>query len=279
LGTGAIIWYTIATLVALFLGGWVAGRLSGLPKKSNTALHGLLAWALFTLLSLYLLNSAVGKLFNVVGGTLSAVTSTAGQAVGAAIPDNLGEKIKERIREGDISLQDIRREAFALLEDADKDALDPDQLEREAQQAVNRAERDARQAANNPNEASQEINAIIDRVTRQGEDVISAVDQDALVNVLVARTEMSEAEARRYVEGWSDRYERAMTTVNREIDQLGNTTAEVGGDVADGIGTAAILGFVGLLIGALAGYFGGMAGRQKDLHVTGSGEAIDVTEA
>ncbi len=44
-GIGAAIWWVISSLVALFIGGWVAGHLAGVPRSLDGALHGLLAWA------------------------------------------------------------------------------------------------------------------------------------------------------------------------------------------------------------------------------------------
>lgn len=34
LGTGTVIWFAISTLLALFSGGWVAGRLAGIASTS-----------------------------------------------------------------------------------------------------------------------------------------------------------------------------------------------------------------------------------------------------
>jgi len=39
LGTGTLIWLGLSNLVALFVGGMVAGRMSGYPSKSDGGLH------------------------------------------------------------------------------------------------------------------------------------------------------------------------------------------------------------------------------------------------
>ncbi|MGB3547499.1 MAG: hypothetical protein WBA17_11025 [Saprospiraceae bacterium] len=265
LGIGAGIWYIVSSLIALFAGGYVAGHLSGLPKKSNTGLHGLITWALFTLVSLYLFTTAVGRVVSGVGSVVSGIANTAGSAVAAAVPDNAGDLIAREFRQSDINLTEIRQEVYALLEDTDKAALDPDNLEQDANQVANAAERNAQDAARNPYQASQEVNSVLDRIRNRGEKVINAADQDALVNVLVNRTDMSEQEARQAVQGWSSQYQQAMAEINQTLDQAGEKAEEIGEDVADGIGTAAILGFIGMLLGAVAGYFGGITGTQRDL--------------
>lgn len=71
LGTGAAIWFVLTSLIALFAGGWVAGRLAGVPRDADRALHGILTWGLTTLLTFYLLTTAIGGL---IGGTANLLT-------------------------------------------------------------------------------------------------------------------------------------------------------------------------------------------------------------
>lgn len=46
---GAAIWWTLSGIVASFLGGHAAGRLSGRPKESTAGWHGLTTWAVTTI--------------------------------------------------------------------------------------------------------------------------------------------------------------------------------------------------------------------------------------
>lgn len=85
------IWYAVSGIVAAFAGGLVAARLSGRTDAHLGGLHGLTAWAVTTLLMLYLLTSSVGA---VVGGAFSGVTAAIGgvsqtvaQAAGPALDD------------------------------------------------------------------------------------------------------------------------------------------------------------------------------------------------
>ena len=277
LGTGAIIWYVVASLLSLFTGGYVAGKLSGFPKKSNAGMHGLLSWGLFTIVSLYLFTTAMGRVVSGVGSAISSVTSGVTNTVGAIVPDDAGQMISEELNLNNLTFSDIRREAFEILEDMDKAALDPQNLRQDANQVANRAEANAADAATSPYAVSNEVNGIIDRIQSKGGNVMEAADRDALINVLVARTDMGEAEARRAVNGWSDRIENAAQQVDQRVERFADRAAEVGGDVADGLGTAAILGFVGLLLGALAAFFGGTTGRQADLTLT-NGQSVNAGE-
>lgn len=87
---GAGIWWALSGIVAAFVGGFVASRLSGRPKESTGGWHGLTSWAATTLLVFYLLSTAVGSLvggaFSTVSGAIGGLGRTAGSAVQAAAP-------------------------------------------------------------------------------------------------------------------------------------------------------------------------------------------------
>lgn len=82
-GIGAGLWWTVSGIIAAFAGGHVAGRLAGKPRESTTAWHGLVAWAMATLVVFYLLTTALGGL---VGGAYRTVANAVGGASEAAGP-------------------------------------------------------------------------------------------------------------------------------------------------------------------------------------------------
>ena len=83
----AAIWWTLSGIVAAYVGGYMAGRLSGQPKESTTGWHGLTAWAMTTLVVFYLLTTTVGSLLGGVFNTLSgAVNRTVAAAAQTAAP-------------------------------------------------------------------------------------------------------------------------------------------------------------------------------------------------
>src|SRR5690606_4109056 len=82
LSIGAGVWWTVSGVIAAFFGGYAAGRLSGKPKESVAAWHGLTSWALSTLIIFYLLTSTVS---GVVGGAFSAATNAVGQTAQTAV--------------------------------------------------------------------------------------------------------------------------------------------------------------------------------------------------
>ena len=52
---GAGLWWALSGIIAAFVGGYIASRLSGRPKASTGGWHGLTSWALTTLVVFYLL--------------------------------------------------------------------------------------------------------------------------------------------------------------------------------------------------------------------------------
>jgi len=72
---GAGIWYVLSGIVAAYVGGYIAARMSGKTVPTTGALHGLTTWAFTTLLVLYFLTSTVG---GIVGGAFSGVAGALG---------------------------------------------------------------------------------------------------------------------------------------------------------------------------------------------------------
>jgi len=54
------VWTTLGALVALFIGGWIAGRLAGTAEKFETTLHGVVTWAVVTMIVLWTMTVRLG---------------------------------------------------------------------------------------------------------------------------------------------------------------------------------------------------------------------------
>jgi hypothetical protein len=75
------IWWALSGIVAAFLGGLTAGRLSGKPDDITAAWHGLTAWAVTTIVMLWLLTTTLSA---VIGGTAQVLGNVSGQAAQGA---------------------------------------------------------------------------------------------------------------------------------------------------------------------------------------------------
>lgn len=78
------VWFVVSGLIASFVGGYVASRVSGRPVRSTGALHGLTTWAVTTLVVVYLLTTSIGALVGGVFSGLGGIVSSAGSTVATA---------------------------------------------------------------------------------------------------------------------------------------------------------------------------------------------------
>jgi hypothetical protein len=77
LGIGAGAWWIITSIVALAFGGFAAAWMAGVELRWDGVLHGLITWGIATLLTLWLLSSAIG---GIIGGGASALGGLASAA-------------------------------------------------------------------------------------------------------------------------------------------------------------------------------------------------------
>jgi hypothetical protein len=81
------IYWAASILISVLLGGWVAGRLAGIPSNFDGLIHGVLAWSVGTLLTVYLLTTSIGGLIGGAFGMVGNVARTATEAASNAKPD------------------------------------------------------------------------------------------------------------------------------------------------------------------------------------------------
>ncbi len=263
LDTGALIWWVVSSLLALFAGGWVAGHLAGFPRAFESVLHGLLTWSLVTLISFYLLTTAVGKIVSGVGNLVGQTLSAAGQGIAAVAPE-AGQAIQNELEQQGIDVNSLKQEARQLLRDTGKPELQPENLEREANQAATMAENQAGQVAQNPQQAGQSLEEVFDRLVNRGGEVVNAADKDAAVNVVMNRTGKSRQEAEQIVENWTKTYQQARTNLQQTAEEVKLKARKTADDVTSAVSKAGIYGFIALMFGALAAGVGGKLGEPKE---------------
>jgi len=256
IGTGAVIWYGISTLVALYVGGVVAGRLAGAPRRTDGLLHGLLSWGLVTLFTFYLLTTAVGRIISGVGGVAGRALTAAGSGIAAVAPQ-AGEAIKGELKDQGIDLNDVKREARLLLRQTGKAELSPENLERQARAAGRDAKAEAGQAAANPQATGDNFDDVIDQLTSRAGNIGNAADRDAAVNVVMKRTGKSRVASEQIVDNWIATAKQAQAKLSQAKDVAGQKARQAGDAAASGLSKAAIFAFIGMVLGAAAAGFGG----------------------
>lgn len=212
------IWYVVTGIIAAFVGGVVAARLSGKTNVVAGALHGLTTWAFTTLLILYLLTSTVGSL---AGGVFSGVSTAIGglghsvaQAAGSVVTDiNPLEAVDRGIRATGTDPEALRNAAA----DAVRGLLTGD----EAKKA------DAREKA------------------------AAALARAQNIPIEQARTTIGQLE----------------TQYNDQVQKAKQTAESAAAVTATVVSTGAILAFVALALGAVAGWFGGRTGTIRPIRI------------
>lgn len=116
--TGGAWWWALSSFVAVFVGGWVAGRLSGAPRRIDSALHGFVTWGAATLITFWLLTSTLGALiggaFNAVGSAASAIgggpqvtVQADGQAGGGLDADQFVQQARQFFAQAGVPAENI----------------------------------------------------------------------------------------------------------------------------------------------------------------------------
>ncbi|GJL61999.1 MAG: hypothetical protein NPIRA04_06530 [Nitrospirales bacterium] len=261
---GAGIWWIVATIISLALGGWVAGRLAGMPLRTDGLLHGLITWGAATLVTMYFLTTTAGSLlggtFGIVGNALAAT----GQGLSGFAP-SITNAITGQMEQSDFTWKDIKQEAQILLQQTRKEELQSENLSQKAEIVAEDAKDAAQQAASKPKQTDEELLTILDQLMRKGKDVFSEVDRKAVVNILVARTNMSQQEAEQTFQRWKDTYEKAVTKYDAFTGQAQQQARVAADATAEAISQASLWTFISMLFGAAAAAIGGAMGSPRDI--------------
>lgn len=258
------VWWLVSMVVALFAGGWVAGRLSGFDRRTNTALHGLVVWGLSSVVMAYFamsaLGSVVGGAFGAVGSALQATTGAVA-SVAAPVARGAGSSLASAFGTGDTGWQEIKNQVTTALRQTGKQDLDPTELQREAREAS------APRGDTQENVGDAEFLMMLQGLVAS-EDAGSALDRDALANVLAARSDITREEARRQVDTWVAQYQETRQTVSDKLASAKDTAQEVGAEAvettANTLSVAALWSFFTLMLGAISAGFGGRAAARRD---------------
>jgi hypothetical protein len=266
IGIGAGIWWVASMLLSLYLGASVASRLAGMPRPTDGMLHGLLTWSVVTLLTFYLLTTAVGRIIGGVTGVAGRALSGVGSGLAAVAPE-AGEAIKGELKEQGIDLNDVKQQARLLLRQTGKAELNPDNLERQAKTAGQDAKNEAGRSAANPQAADDNFDDLIDRLSSKAENIGNAADRDAAVNVVMKRTGKSRAESEQIVDNWIATAKQAQAKLADAKVKAEATAREAGDKAAAGLSKAALLAALGLGLGAAAAAFGGRRAAPRSVVV------------
>lgn len=272
-GTGTGLWLSATTLLSIFAGAFIAGR----SAPGEGALHGLLAWSLTTLATVWLLASLAGSVTGAAFSTVGKGLSLAGEGVAAAAPQ-LASGVKEQLRENGIALDwdNLKGELDTALRQTGKAELDPDRLQAQAERSVDEAQAGANAAARDPQAANAELSEWFAKVRERGTPALAAADQDALANLIAARTGQSPQQARVTAERYARSYADAMAQYEQLKAQAAQKAREAAQTAAAGVSKAAWSSLIVLLLGGLVAFAAGRLGFRRQPYYTVHSEAVPV---
>lgn len=208
-GSAAGVWAAISGLVALFIGGLTTGRLAGVLTLGDGAVHGIIMWGLSTLVGVWLVLAGAGVLlggvFDIVGQTVSATAGAAAEVGTTAVTQSDG-----------IDFDALEGEVQAMLRQSGVPELQPESLEAAAEEA--------RDTVLQPAGNQEVAGAIVDLVRERA----GSVDRQAILNVITARTDLSQAEAERLASRVESATVSAQADISRRADTLGARAEEYG---------------------------------------------------
>jgi hypothetical protein len=105
LGVGSAVWLGLTTIIAMFVGGWVAARTSAAFRSGDGMLHGAVVWGATTLVALYFLTSTIGGLISGTTGLIS--TAVSGGAEVASQSPQISESIRQELAKRGIDINSI----------------------------------------------------------------------------------------------------------------------------------------------------------------------------
>jgi len=269
LGWFSIGWWVASSLIALFVGGWAAGRLAGVPRWLDGALNGVIAWGVATLLMIYLLTTTAGAL---MGGAISVVRTgleAAGRTATVAVAP---------------AVEQVVTEALAPAAPPAGERLTRDQVLQEAREILRQSARPApapavappattgttegvpppppTEPAVTPEQTQQALAAILDRLL--GEADVDKTARENAINLLVERTTL-DREAARTVDRWIKLTRPAETKVEQVAEKVEQKTEQVSAEAVRIAACTAFWTFGLLFVGALAAFLGGALGSPRDL--------------
>ncbi len=230
IGTAAAIGFLVTAAIALFVGGLVTGRFANRVNSTDVLLHGLLTWAVVTLVSVWLAATVLAALLTGALGVVGQGLTLVGEGAATVAPA-VAERAEGAIEEQRLLLEDIQQEMEGLWTDP---------------------------------AARREFRVVVTRILRDGDATVDEADRQQLIDVVATNTELSEAEAEDRVDAWIDAYEQGQETLaqaEQELRQAAQTAA-------DALSSAALWAAIGLIVGAVIAMLGARVGAPSSRRET-----------
>jgi hypothetical protein len=238
------IWLLVSGLISIWVGGCVAGRLCGGPRRADGLIHGVVAWSVSTCATLALLATTVGAVIGgtaaLLGGALELGNLTKNQGSTAS----LQEQVQNLFPQSGPNLAPTGRTEPGAQQQPDqgaqKSASEPT-VQQQPAKLNDLAQKDA------------DLSAALTEMQKKGGASQATAERDKAVNLLTSKYNMDQQEAANAVQQWNPEAQQAGAQTQQKVEQA--TTA-----AARGLASGALWGFIALLLGLLFAAWGGWAG-------------------
>jgi hypothetical protein len=231
---GAAVYWGVSVIISTYLGAYFAGRLAGVPNRTDGMLHGIVAWATATLLIIYVLTSSATSLVGGLFGTFGSALQTVGQSVQGGASGLL------QVLPGD-----LRAQAEGLFKQG-------------AQQAQGQAQATNQQAQQATGTAS--TPDMLRKVVAGVRDGASPQDRQAAVNLIAQQAGIPPEEADKRLGDFQNTYRQTVAQTQDQVKQAAIESRET-------VSRSAYVLAGALLIGLLVAAIGGRAGAPEDEYV------------
>jgi hypothetical protein len=228
-GIIAGLWWIVSSCVAVGVGGFAAAWLAGVEIRFDGVLHGLITWGVATLLTFWLLTSAIG---GIIGGGFSTLGSVA-SSVGSGAAD----VAKPLAQAAGISPDVIQQQAQAYLQPTNPDPAT--MSSQDAQKAI-----------------------ATDLTTYAGGGADAAAAKERVINIMAAQMKISHDEA-------AKKFDDAQTKLKQTRDKAVQAAKDAADASASAASKASFGAFTVVLLGGLAAAFGGSMAVQRRLLTAG----------
>jgi len=217
LGIGAGLWWILSSCIAIGVGGFVAAWFAGVEIRFDGVLHGLVTWGIATLLTFWLLTSAIGS---IIGGGFSALGSVA-----SATGSSVGDAAKPLAQAAGVSPDMIQQQAQAYLQPTDSDP-----------------------ATMSPQDAQKAIATNLTTYAGGGADAAAA--KERVITIMAAQMKISHDDA-------AKKFDDIQAKLQQARDKAVQTAKDAADASASAASKASFGAFIVILLGGLAAAFGG----------------------
>jgi hypothetical protein len=228
LGTGAGVWWVASSCLSLLIGSYVAAWVAGIEIRFDGVVHGLVTWGIATLLTVWLLSSAISGVVGSGFNALGSVASATGNGVSAA--------------------------AKPL---AQATGLTPDMIQQQSQAFLQSSNQDP--ASMSPQDAQKAVASNLGTYLAGGSDASAA--RDRVIDIMAGQMKISHDEAQR-------RFDETATKVRQTRDQAVQKAREAADATAAAASKTSFAAFGVMVVGALFAAIGGaMAVQRRIVHM------------